>query len=122
MLSRNWSGQAEKEKKKFFRIIPTWPELENSEKNSEKNQKIKKHHPGFISSRNSYDSLKKREKKFLCEPFLPNPSYRVPKKISKIKKDHLGFISSRKGSGQAEKERKKISVLARSELENSQKN
>jgi len=47
------------------------------------------------------------------EPFLPDPSKRIPKKnskkIKKIKKNNPGFISSQNGTGEGEKERKNIS-------------
>ena len=45
---------------------------------------MKKHHPGFISSRNGSGKDEKEGKHFLhSEPFLPNPSLRNTKKIAK---------------------------------------
>ena len=48
-------------------------------------QKIKKHHPGFISSRNWTGKAEKEGKFFLrSELFLPDLILRIPKKIAKI--------------------------------------
>ena len=59
-----------------------------------------------MSSQNGSGEVEKKTKKFSrLEPFLPDPSQRIPKKIEKkIQKHHLGFISSRNGLGKEKKE------------------
>ena len=77
---------------------------EHSQKNSKAIQKIKKNknkikkrHSSFVSSQIRLGQAKKDIIFFFFfgfqVPFLPNPGWRIPKKIQKIKKHHLVFIS-----------------------------
>ena len=62
----------------------TWPRQENSEKNSEKIQKIKKPHSGNIFSQNGMRKAKKeRKKRYSRIPFILDPRKKISKKIAK---------------------------------------
>ena len=52
-LEPSWAGTGRERVKKVFVLsfVPTQPELEHSQKNCKKIQKIKKHHSRFISSK-----------------------------------------------------------------------
>ena len=70
--------------------------------------KIKKHHPGFISSRNGPAQAEKERTKIISSlsvrtrPELENSKINA-KKFQKLKKNPPGFIPRRNGQGQAEK-------------------
>ena len=112
-----WDSLRKRKKKLSFRSVIIQPVIENSkkiakklkfQKNSEKIQKIKKHHYGFFSSQNGMGLAEKEEKKLLFRSVTTRPgienSKKTSKKILKIKKHHHVFISSQTGSGVAEKE------------------
>ena len=85
-----------------------------SQKNSKKIQKIKKHQYGFFSSQNgTREAENVRKKKILVlihsKPTRNREFQKNSKKIKKIKKHQHGFFSSQKGAGEARNVRKKKS-------------
>jgi len=88
--------------KKIFWLITVFscPELDNSQNNSKKIQKIRKHHPGFMLSRNgSRQAEKEREKFSHSEPILPAPIERISKIIAKELKEKIILSSFQAQSG-----------------------
>ena len=80
-------GKAKKEKKKKI-LLPNSVETrvgqENSEKNSKKIEKIKKHLSDIIFSQNGIRQAEKERKKFYSRiPFKLDPDKKIPKKQQK---------------------------------------
>ena len=77
--------QAEKEKKNLVpNYVHTRPEQKNSEKNSNKIQKIIKPNPDIIFRQNGMRQAKNERKKFQSRiPFIFDPGKKIPKKILK---------------------------------------
>ena len=80
-------------------------------KNSNKIEKIKIYHYGFISSQNRLENAEKEKKIKIIGPFRSYATrnrkfQKSSKKIQKIKKYHYGYISSQNRFEKAEKERK----------------
>ena len=105
---------AEKERKKILvpNSVHTRPELENSEGNSKKNQKIKKLNSGIISIEKGLREAEKETKTFSSQiPFILDLGKKIPKKIvkefKKLKKPLSSIIFSHNGMRQPRKERKK---------------
>ena len=101
------------QKKKVIIPIHSKP-AQNREfqKNNKKNQKIKKHHYGFIRSKKGTGQAKSDTKKKVIISIHSNPTrnrefQKNSKEMQKIKKQHCGFISSQNGMGQAESDTKK---------------
>ena len=111
-----------KRKKNSFRVPfrpdSGWSIPKNFNKNSKKNQKIKKRHSDFISSQTEVGQAKKEKNKFrsryhfyltrvgVFQKILKKNCEKIPKK----KKSHSGFILSQTEPGQAEKENKIFSI------------
>ena len=84
-----------------------------------KKKKKIKHHPGIIPSRNETGQAEKVRKSFpLSEPFLLDPSYRIPKNVEEIFKKWKNIIlasfQAEMGRDRLKKRKKKIFVPNRS--------
>ena len=82
------------------------------QKNSNQNQKIKKHHYGFFSSQNRLGMAEKerKEKKIMPMSSYPTRNREFQKniqKLQKIKKHCYGFLLSQNKMGKAEKDQEK---------------
>ena len=85
-MSQNGLKQAKKEKKKILlpNSVQTRLGQENSEKNSEKIEKIKKPLSNVIFSQNGMRYAEKEKKKFYSRiSFILDPGKKIPKKIAK---------------------------------------
>ena len=126
--SQTKSGQAEKEKKKsLFQFVSTRIELEHSQKNSRKIQKIKKHLSSFISSQIGLGQVE-IEKKINSFQFIPTRpklehSLKIAKRINK-KKIIMALFLDKTGQDRLRKRQKNFRFNFRSyltRLEHSQK-
>ena len=107
---------AEKERiyKLSFRSVPfrSYPARNwKFQKNSNKIEKIKIYHYGFISSQNTLEKAEKERKQKLSLRFVsyPTRNLKFQKNCNKIPKNkiyHYGFISSQNRLEKAEKEKK----------------
>ena len=97
-----------RKKKKIFvpNSVPTRPGKEDTLKNSNKIQKIKKLHSASISVQTGFRLAKKEKKKKISSriPFLPDPDLKILKKIAKKNlKLHSSIISIKIGLKKREK-------------------
>ena len=78
-MDREWLRNGEKKI-----IVPISSYLTcNRELKKKKNQKIKKHPNGFISSQNGSGEAEKGKKNYRSDQFLPHPEQRIPKQQQK---------------------------------------
>ena len=86
IFSQNGMRQAENQRKKFLVPNSVQPQLgqENFQKNSKKNQKIKKLNSNIISIQKGLREAKKERKKFQSRiPLKSEPGKKIPKKRAK---------------------------------------
>ena len=105
---RVWTGRKIENKKNFLPIRSNPTRVREFKNKCKKVLKIKKHLPGFISSRNGPVQAEKERTKIISSlsvrtrPELENSKINV-QKFQKLKKNPPGFISRRNGQRQAEK-------------------
>ena len=102
LTKAGWDRPRKRKKNFIPNSVPAKPCLENSQTNSKKIQRIKKHHSGIISIQIGLRWAEKEWKKFTYQiSFLPDLGYKIPKKIvnkfKKLKKHHSNNMSIQTG-------------------------
>ena len=95
-------AKKERKQKLSFRFVLTRRVIENSKKNSEKIQKIKKFHYGFISSQNRTEKAEKEKTRTIVS-FRPYPTRNrklqknIAKKFKKLKNSFSASFQAKIG-------------------------